>query len=32
LFLGVLDIASPIDIETAKAALTDLGRKAATRA
>jgi hypothetical protein len=32
LFLGVLDIASPIDIETTKAALTDLGKKAAKRA
>jgi hypothetical protein len=32
LFLRVLDIASPIDTEVAKAALTDLGKKAAKRA
>jgi hypothetical protein len=31
LFLRVLDIASPIDTETAKTALTNLGRKAAKR-
>jgi hypothetical protein len=31
LFLRVLDIASPIDTETAKTALTDLGKKAAKR-
>jgi hypothetical protein len=31
LFLRVLDIASPIDSETAKTALTDLGKKAAKR-
>jgi hypothetical protein len=31
LFLRVLDIASPIDTATAKAALTDLGKKAVKR-
>jgi hypothetical protein len=31
LFLRVLDIASPIDTETAKTALTDLGKKAVKR-
>jgi hypothetical protein len=31
LFLRLLDIASPIDSETAKAALTDLGKKAVKR-
>jgi hypothetical protein len=31
LFLRLLDIASPIDTETAKTALTDLGKKAAKR-
>jgi hypothetical protein len=31
LFLRVLDIASPIDTETAKTALTDLGKKASKR-
>jgi hypothetical protein len=31
LFLRVLDIAEPIDSETAKAALADLGKKAAKR-
>jgi hypothetical protein len=32
LFLRVLDIASPIDTEVAKTALTDLGKKASRRA
>jgi hypothetical protein len=32
LFLRLLDIASPVDGETAKMALTDLGKKAAKRA
>jgi hypothetical protein len=32
LFLRVLDIASPIETETAKAVLADLGKKAARRA
>lgn len=32
LFLRVLDVASPIDTETAKTALTDLGKRAAKRA